>query len=616
MSKPSQQRMGIKQNIAYILRAVGIIRKVYPWYLTLSNTLSVLRALEPLTALYFSARIIDELSGGRDLARIALYAGTAVGLAFVLRGLVTFIAFKRDYLYGSEFPWLMERHFINEHFARMDYEYVEDRRVNELLEKIHGFSTSNGAGLLKLVWTVPELTERFVGTAAAAALLAGMFRFSTGTGGAFIDSPWAVAPLLLSLFIPVITRTAFTGPIVRAETDLTESNTHTNTVMSYYRTYIESGNAGKDIRVFAQQHYVLSLMFRPRTWYWNYSRVKSLTSGLSAAANAFVGGLAYLLIGLRALAGIYSIGEVTQYVGAVTAFAGSLTGLISVAAEIRENNVFLSMLYEFLDLPSLKYQGTLTTEKRQDNDYALEFHNVSFKYPGSEQYALKNLSLKLNTGERLAVVGMNGSGKTTMIKLLTRLYDPAEGYISLNGIDIKKYDYDEYIRIFSVVFQDFNLPAFPLGQNVAAGLDYDPGRVRQALEDTGFGARLDELPRGLDTPLYKDYDEDGLAISGGEAQKIALARVIYRDAPFVILDEPTAALDPLAEFEIYSHFDSIIGGKTAVYISHRLSSCRFCHNIAVFHDGRIVQQGSHETLLADTGGKYAELWNAQAQHYV
>jgi ATP-binding cassette subfamily B protein len=608
--------MGIKQNIAYILRAVGIIRKVYPWYLTLSNTLSVLRALEPLTALYFSARIIDELSGGRDLARIALYAGTAVGLAFVLRGLVTFIAFKRDYLYGSEFPWLMERHFINEHFARMDYEYVEDRRVNELLEKIHGFSTSNGAGLLKLVWTVPELTERFVGTAAAAALLAGMFRFSTGTGGAFIDSPWAVAPLLLSLFIPVITRTAFTGPIVRAETDLTESNTHTNTVMSYYRTYIESGNAGKDIRVFAQQHYVLSLMFRPRTWYWNYSRVKSLTSGLSAAANAFVGGLAYLLIGLRALAGIYSIGEVTQYVGAVTAFAGSLTGLISVAAEIRENNVFLSMLYEFLDLPSLKYQGTLTTEKRQDNDYALEFHNVSFKYPGSEQYALKNLSLKLNTGERLAVVGMNGSGKTTMIKLLTRLYDPAEGYISLNGIDIKKYDYDEYIRIFSVVFQDFNLPAFPLGQNVAAGLDYDPGRVRQALEDTGFGARLDELPRGLDTPLYKDYDEDGLAISGGEAQKIALARVIYRDAPFVILDEPTAALDPLAEFEIYSHFDSIIGGKTAVYISHRLSSCRFCHNIAVFHDGRIVQQGSHETLLADTGGKYAELWNAQAQHYV
>jgi ATP-binding cassette subfamily B protein len=606
--------MTIKRDIAHVLRGIGIIRKLYPWYLTLANTQSALGALEPLTALYFSARIIDELAGGRDLGRIALYAGTAVALAFVLRGLLTFIAFKRDYLCGPEFSWLMERRFLNERFAGMDYEYVEDRRVSELLEKMQALSNSTGAGLGVVFWRIPELTQRFTGTVAAAALLAGMFRFSAGTGGAFTGSPWAPVLLLLSLVIPLVVRTACGGRIVKAEKDLTDSNTHTNVTVGYYFRYIQ--NAGKDIRIFAQQRYVLSLMFPPLTWYWNYSRVKSETSALSAAANAVVGGLAYLLIGLRALAGMYGIGEVTQYVGAVTAFAGSLTGLISVAAEIRENNVFLSMLYEFLDLPNLKYRGTLTTEKRQDNEYTLEFHDVSFKYPGSDQYALKNLSLKLNVGERLAVVGMNGSGKTTMIKLLTRLYDPAEGCITLNGIDIKKYDYDEYIRIFSVVFQDFKLPAFPLGQNVAAGLDYDPEKVRKVLEETGFGARLDELPRGLDTPLYKDYDEDGVSVSGGEAQKIALARVIYRDAPFVILDEPTAALDPLAEFEIYSHFDSIIGGKTAVYISHRLSSCRFCHDIAVFHDGRIVQRGSHETLLADEGGKYAELWNAQARHYV
>jgi ATP-binding cassette subfamily B protein len=294
----------------------------------------------------------------------------------------------------------MERHFFNERFARMDYEYVEDRRVNELLEKIQGFSNSSAAGLIMLLWQIPELTGRCAGTAAAAALLAGMFTFSTGTGRAIIDSPWAVALLLLSLFIPVITRTAFTGRIVKAEKDLTDLNTHNNAVLNYYRTYIQIGKAGKDIRIFAQQHYVLSLMYRSLTWYWNYCRVKSETSGLSAAANAFVGALAYLVIGLRALAGMYSIGEVTQYVGAVTALSGSLTGLINAAAEIRENNVFLSMLYEFLDLPNLKYRGTLTTEKRQDNDYALEFHDVSFKYPGSEQYALKNVSLKLTTGER------------------------------------------------------------------------------------------------------------------------------------------------------------------------------------------------------------------------
>jgi ATP-binding cassette subfamily B protein len=608
--------MTIAQNMAYILRAIGIIRKVYPWYLTLANTLSVLGALEPLTALYFSARIIDELSGGRDAGRIALYAGVAVGLAFVIRGLMTLITYKRDSLYRTGLEWLRERRFYSERFARMDYEYTEDRRVNESLEKIMELSNGTGAGLRILFWNIPELTRQLVGTIAAAALLAGMFTFTTGTGGTFITSPWAAALLFLSVFIPVIVRTALTGRNLRAHKELIESNVQSNVLHRYYRNYITSGSAGKDIRIFAQQPYVLSLLFRPLTWLRNFSRTMSGTSGLTSAANAFVGGLAYVLIGLRALAGMYTIGQVTQYVGAVTAFALSLAGLISTAATIWENNVFLSLVYEYLDLPGLKYRGTLTTEKRQDNEYTLEFHDVSFRYPGSQQYALKNLSLRLNIGERLAVVGMNGSGKTTMIKLLTRLYDPVEGFITLNGIDIKKYDYDEYIRIFAVVFQDFKLPALPLGQNVAAGLDYDPARARKALEETGFGGRLDELPRGLDTPLYKDYDEDGLSVSGGEAQKIALARAIYRDAPFVILDEPTAALDPLAEFEIYSRFDSIIGGKTAVYISHRLSSCRFCHNIAVFHQGRIVQQGSHETLLADEGGKYAELWNAQAQHYV
>ena len=615
MSEPVRQRMTIAQNVAYILRAIGISRKIHPWYLTLANTLSVLGALEPLTALYFSARIIDELSGGRDPGRIALYAGAAVGLAFIIRGLMTLITYKRDRLHGG-LDWLRERRFYNERFAGMDYEYTEDRRVNESLEKILELSNGTGSGLRILFWNIPELTRQFAGTIAAAALLAGMFTFTTGTGGTFIGSPWAAALLLLSVLIPVIVRTALTGRNLRAHNELIEANMQSNVSHRYYRNYITSGNAGKDIRIFAQQPYVLSLLYRPLAWLWNFSRTMSGTSGLTAAANAFVGGLAYVLIGLRALAGMYTIGQVTQYVGAVTAFALSLAGLISTAATISENNVFLSLVYEYLDLPGLKYRGTLTTEKRQDNEYTLEFHNVSFRYPGSQQYALKNLNLRLNIGERLAVVGMNGSGKTTMIKLLTRLYDPAEGCITLNGIDIKKYDYDEYIRIFAVVFQDFKLPALPLGQNVAAGLDYDPGRARKALEETGFGGRLHELPRGLDTPLYKDYDEDGLSVSGGEAQKIALARAIYRDAPFVILDEPTAALDPLAEFEIYSRFDSIIGGKTAVYISHRLSSCRFCHNIAVFHEGRIVQQGSHETLLADEGGAYAELWNAQARHYV
>ena len=210
---------------------------------------------------------------------------------------------------------------------------------------------------------------------------------------------------------------------------------------------------------------------------------------------------------------------------------------------------------------------------------------------------------------------MNGSGKTTMIKLLCRLYDPQEGEILLNGVDIRKFKQEEYSRLFAVVFQDFTLYPFPLAQNVAVSETYDSALVRKCLEDADFGDRLATLEHGPDTYLYKDYDDDGIEISGGEAQKIAIARAIYKEAPFILLDEPTAALDPLAEYEIYSNFDKITGTKTAVYISHRLSSCRFCEKIAVFHEGMLVQMGRHEELVSDTDGKYYELWNAQAQYY-
>lgn len=243
-----------------------------------------------------------------------------------------------------------------------------------------------------------------------------------------------------------------------------------------------------------------------------------------------------------------------------------------------------------------------------------DIRDVSFRYPNTETWALRHVNMKFQVGSRLAVVGENGSGKTTFIKLLCRLYDPTQGEILLNGIDIRKYSYRQYIDLFSVVFQDFQLLAFPLGQNVAAAVEVDKGRAARCLEMAGFGKQLAALPQGLETPLYKEFDESGVQVSGGEAQKIALARALYKDAPFVVLDEPTAALDPVAEMEVYENFDKIVGDKTAVYISHRLSSCRFCDDIAVFDHGHIVQQGSHDALV-EAPGKYQELWHAQAQYY-
>ena len=336
-----------------------------------------------------------------------------------------------------------------------------------------------------------------------------------------------------------------------------------------------------------------------------------LSHCMSAVMNV---GLA-LYVGAKAFIGTFGIGNFVLYRGTVEKFATAVSDLGETFGRLRINNPYLEELFSFLDLPDDMYKGTLSVEKRDDNRFEIEFRDVSFKYPGAETYALRHVNFKFRIGERIAFVGMNGSGKSTFIKLLCRLYDPTEGTILLNGIDVSRYDYDQYVNLFSVVFQDFSILGFTLGENVAVSEDYDSVRVADALEKVGYGKRLSELEKGLDTYISKTYDESGEEVSGGEAQKIALARALYKDAPFFILDEPTAALDPIAEAEVYSRFGDVVGGKTAIFISHRLSSCRFCDNIAVFHEGEMIQYGSHEELVSVTDGKYYELWNAQAQYY-
>ena len=342
--------------------------------------------------------------------------------------------------------------------------------------------------------------------------------------------------------------------------------------------------------------------------------------GMEAAMGDFTMGVveagAYLVVILAALSGKISAGNVVVFVGSLqkllTGVTHICTALVALAFEAKKQ---ISTL-ELIGLKDEMYKGKLPVEKRSDNEYKIEFKNVYFKYPGSDEYALKNFSMELNIGEKLAIVGMNGSGKTTMIKLLCRLYDVEKGEILLNGVDIRKFDQREYRRLFSVVFQDFNILPFTLKQNVAADMEGDNEKIEDCLEKAGLKTRLDNLDNGLDTYIGKSYDESGVEFSGGEMQKIAIARAIYKEAPFVLLDEPTAALDPIAEYEIYSNFDRMVKDKTAIYISHRLSSCRFCKNIAVFDEGEIVQFGTHEELLNDTDGKYYEFWNAQAQYYI
>lgn len=327
-----------------------------------------------------------------------------------------------------------------------------------------------------------------------------------------------------------------------------------------------------------------------------------------------VSGICYFFLTLMAVGGSVLVGDLVRYVACFERLTTSIQQIISNLSGFLLVARRQSSTFEFLDSEGKLYRGKLPVEKRRDNEYEIEFCNVSFRYPGSSEYALRNFSLKMRIGEKMALVGKNGSGKTTMIKLLCRLYDPTEGEIRLNGVDVRKFDYREYMKLFSVVFQDFSMFDFSVAENVAVSSEYDEGRINECLECAGFGERLKTLQQGIYTYVGEQYD-DGVKMSGGEKQKIAIARALYRDSPFILLDEPTAALDPIAEYEIYSAFNEMVGTKTAVYISHRLSSCRFCEDIVVFDGGEIVQRGSHEELMENKDGMYHQMWMAQAQYY-
>ena len=380
---------------------------------------------------------------------------------------------------------------------------------------------------------------------------------------------------------------------------------------------------GKDIRIFKMHDLIEKKGEAARDEIENVQK-KSISDGLKVSVfsllsqNMFIVA-AYLFVGIKAIYGMISIGDMTKYIGAITLLQGEISSLFSILIELNTHNTYLESYSEFMELQNEKYDGTLPIEKRLDNEYELEFRNVSFHYPNNARMVLRNVSIKLTSGSKIAIVGANGSGKTTFIKLLCRLYDPTEGEILLNGIDIRKYDYYEYIRLFSIVFQDYKLFSFSVAENVAAGSEYDKKRVIESLQEAGIYERVLEMKKGIDSKILKDQqdgDEEGIEISGGEKQKIALARSLYRDAPIVVLDEPTSALDPIAEQDIYRRFNDMVACKTAVFISHRMSSCRFCDEIVVFDDGQIMENGTHEELVSDVTGVYNRMWNAQAQYYV
>lgn len=614
----------MKQFWHEVKKNLGYIHKLAPSYPALSIMNMLLRKASVFVNLILSARIIDMIVCGEEKTKIYKIVFIYVGSVLVISLLCHWLEHALEI--GRCLVSDRKRRDIGYKSMQLDYEILERNSTMELISKADSNTDAIG-GLGGYLQKTVYLLGAFLSCIAALVTLCGILVTPEGTGDGFfyefLKSPVSYAVLLVLVCISIAINSRYQEKQEKIQYESDQAKTLSGRIYWLFFNLISDYPLGKDIRIFKMQDVIEKNGVQARD---EIERVQK--QAIRDSLKASVGGIlsqnififaAYLFVGMKAVYGMISVGEVAMYSGAIIVLQEEISTLFGIWIELKTHNTYLRSYTELMETTNEKYEGTLPVEKRLDHEYELEFRNVSFHYPNSDRLILKNISFRLKTGKKLAIVGANGAGKTTFIKLLCRLYDPTEGQILLNGIDIRKYDYDEYIRLFSIVFQDYKIFSFSVAENVAAGPTYDKERVAECLKEAGIYERVSQMKHGIESRLLKDQqdgDEEGIEISGGEKQKIALARALYRDAPLVILDEPTSALDPLAEQDIYQRFNEMVSDKTAIFISHRMSSCRFCDEVVVFDEGEIVETGEHEELVANTGGVYHKMWEAQAQYYM
>ena len=617
-----KEKVNMRNAFALHMRGIKELHTVSPKFFPLLTVYSIFSAITPYITVFFSAQILKELATMRreeNLWQWVIAGVLCVGIAAIAKAMLyrRYNSLLND-IYGRK-----EILFIHKMFS-LDFSELDKQENHDLRAQIQQNENWSSWGLMRVEEAYIGAVSSVIGLLSGIALTVSLFTSPVPESAGWLtvlNNPVFIIVLAAMMVVISILAGNLSAKSVRCWSDFAEEATFGNRLFGHFGFIGTDKTRSVDIRMNNQQglisaYWTTNSSFGVNGPFGKAARGRmGVYASLGVCITTLITGFIYVFTCLKAWGGAFDVGSITQYVGAATAMVTNVFALTDLLGIMKTNAPYLEKTFEFLDIPNAMYQGSLTTEKRADRQYEVEFKDVSFKYPGSDIWALRHVNMKFKVGKRLAIVGENGSGKTTFIKLLCRLYDPQEGQILLNGIDIRKYRYDDYMSIFSVVFQDFRLICQPLGNNVAGSIEYDRERVKKALIDAGFGDRLASMDKGLDTMIYKNLTEDGVDVSGGEAQKIAIARALYKNAPFIILDEPTAALDPIAEAEIYSKFNDIAGDKTAIYISHRLSSCKFCDEIAVFHEGAVIQQGTHAELVSDVNGKYHELWNAQAQYY-
>ena len=387
---------------------------------------------------------------------------------------------------------------------------------------------------------------------------------------------------------------------------------------SYIRRKAESVELAKDIRIFGLQGWLNELLDRVQNVYLDFllrsEKVRLLSDVAEALLTMARNGIAYAYLLHMALRDSLSVPEFILYFTAVSTFTTWVMGILQAAQKLHEESLDISQVREFLDYPEpFRFEGGVAIPKA--DAYELKLEHVSFRYPGAEEDTIHDLDLTVRPGEKLAIVGLNGAGKTTLVKLLCGLFDPTEGRVLLNGVNVRDFNRREYYGLFSAVFQEFSILDVTVAENIAqTNENIDAQKLWDCIEKAGLTQTIQKLPKGLDTHVGREVYLDGVLFSGGQTQRLMLARALYKDGAILLLDEPTAALDPLAENDIYQKYKDMTAGKTSLFISHRLASTRFCDRIIFVADGHITEEGTHDQLLA-RGGAYAKLFEVQSRYY-
>jgi ATP-binding cassette, subfamily B, bacterial len=570
-----------------------------PIYFTVTFFQIILKTLIPFINIIFPKLIIDELLGSQDMSLLSIYILIMFILNFVGKSILEGLKCANE-----NYADALARYFeieIGKKSLKMDFQFTEDPDVLHQKEKAYSGISWFSGGIEGLINVYIDIISSFLTLIGVVAIVLMYAHY-----------------LLIIIIITVLLSSLFHSKINKIGRKYYNQTTTIDRLFKYVFHDLPDFRHGKDIRLYQASEMVIE---KGNDFKGEGERVWKRQAGEENKYHQLQNFLSFLLdvvmyfyIGMLSLINRISIGTFTMLISSATTLTNSIKNIIHQMIDLNTKAQYLNEYILFMEYPNQLVKNNISIP--ENVPYKFEFRDVGFQYPSSDEFVLRHINLLIHPGECLSIVGLNGAGKTTFVKLLTRLYDVTEGEIILNGINIKEYNYQEYHAKFSVVFQDFKLFAFSLRENIETGLNLSNDDLDNIMKEAGLQERITKLPNGINTSIYKFFDEDGIEPSGGEAQKMAIARALAKKAPIVILDEPTSALDPIAEYEIYRHFNQLIENKTAIYISHRLSSSRFSDHIVVFNRASIAEYGTHSELIHKQDGVYSKMFETQAQYYL